>query len=242
MASADPPRSRIVFAALRDQICSGAYPVGSRLPTERELTEMFGASRVVVREALAALQSIGMAAARRGSGTYVTSIKAAGDGMILDPETHAEILECLELRLAIEVEAAGLAAQRRSPGQLAAAAEALARMKTRIEAGLAAGAADWAFHVAVARATNNAYFQRFMQALGPKAIPRAKFEEDAPLDAAHARLEAQLLAEHVAVYRAIDAQDHAGARDAMRRHLRAAQDRYRLLRADAAGVAPASAP
>lgn len=242
MARQDPPRSQIVFATLRDQIRSGAYPVGSRLPTERELTERFHASRVVVREALAALQSVGMAAARRGSGTYVTSLKAAGDGMVLDPETHAEIVECLELRLAIEVEAAGLAAQRRSDAQLEVVAETLAAMKSRIEAGLASGAADWEFHLAVARATNNGYFQRFMQALGPKAIPRAKIETAAPGEAARVAFEAQLLSEHMAVHRAIVAQDHAAAREAMRRHLRNALDRYRHLRADAADDAARPTP
>ncbi|WP_342592298.1 FadR/GntR family transcriptional regulator [Oceaniglobus trochenteri] len=215
-----------MFAVLREEIRSGKHPVGARLPTERELIQRFDVSRVCVREALAALRSMGLVSSRQGSGVYVSDAQAEGNGVLLTATTHAEILDCLELRLAIEVEAVGLAAMRRSPSQLDAMTDCLVEMRRCIEAGSPSDEADWAFHRAVAAAGGNKYFTRLMDGLGARAIPRNSL----PGQKRDATWETAQHAEHMAILQAVSAQDRDAARATMRTHLTNAMARYREMR------------
>ena len=235
MSTEQPIRSDHLFAILRDEIRSGTHRIGSRLPTERELIARFGASRVAVREALAALRSVGLVASRQGSGVYVAADGGDGEGVVLTATTHAEILDCLELRLAIEVEAAGLAATRRSMSQLDRMTECLAQMKARVDAAQASSEPDWAFHLEIAKATGNEYYGRFMAGLGPGAIPRSQLQKGA-MSSAQSEREVSLLEEHLAVLRAIASQDSEAARVAMRVHLGNAIARYREMRVSDTGI------
>lgn len=213
-----------VLNALRDEIGAGQWPTGSRLPSERALTERFETSRVVVREALAALRSLGMVAPRKGSGVYVTAHEPRSEGLVLAPRTRAEILDTLELRRAIEVEAAGLAASRAGPAQFQRIGDALEAMRRAVEAGQGAAAHDWAFHVAIAEATNNACFPRTMTAFGADAIPRLRRAAKALDDPERER---RLLDEHESIFVALAAQDAEASRQAMHTHLSGALARYR---------------
>ena len=221
-------RSEEVQAALAAAIVGGEWRVGQRLPSERELTARYKASRVTVREALAALRSRGMIASRRGSGAYVTATAPASGGVALDAATHAEILDCLELRRAVEVEAAGLAALRASPAQLSRIEAAVGEMATLASKEQATVGADWRFHLAVAEATNNAYFARIMAAFGPDAIPRGKLARP-PEDGTRAAHEAVLLAEHRRIAAALANHDAPAATEAMRAHMANAMARYERL-------------
>jgi DNA-binding FadR family transcriptional regulator len=104
--------------ALRAEIVGGAWPVGERIPTEPELVEAFGIGRNSLREAIRALVHAGLLETRQGDGTYViaTSDLAAA---VRRRTSRAELLEVFELRRALEVEAARLAAQRRTDTDLA---------------------------------------------------------------------------------------------------------------------------
>lgn len=102
---------------LRQQITSGAWTVGTRIPPEPELTELIGVGRNTVREAVQSLVHAGMLERRQGSGTYVVSDSELGTAMGRQI-AGAHQRDVLEVRRSLEVEAARLAAQRRTPEQV----------------------------------------------------------------------------------------------------------------------------
>src|SRR6476469_10247926 len=111
-----PPRNLMeeVVARIAGEIRSGRLAPGARLPTEQQLMQAMGVSRTVVREAVAALRAEGLVTTRQGSGAFV-SADASRVPFRIDPEglsSIGDVLEVMELRLAIEVEAAALAAER----------------------------------------------------------------------------------------------------------------------------------
>ncbi|MEA2514870.1 MAG: GntR family transcriptional regulator, transcriptional repressor for pyruvate dehydrogenase complex [Thermomicrobiales bacterium] len=109
-----------VVQQIRERIRSGALVPGQRLPTERELADSFAVSRGVVREALKVLASMGFVESRQGSGTYVCSnpIPSISRALTLSATTEEHsILSLYELREALDVVAARLAAERRTPDQ-----------------------------------------------------------------------------------------------------------------------------
>lgn len=146
-----------VIEAMRARIADGRWPVGQRIPTEPELVDLLGVGRNAVREATRALSHAGLLDARQGQGTYVraTSELAAA---LRRRAVSARMLEVLEVRRALESEAAGLAAERRTAGDLAridrAAAERLACWEAGDEPGLVS--ADLALHQAIVAAAHSA--------------------------------------------------------------------------------------
>lgn len=108
-----------VSAELRQSIQSGSVKAGDKLPSEAKLTEAFGVSRTVIREAIAALRADGLVEARQGAGVFVREAppQEALPFQDLDYNRISSVIELLELRTGVEVEAAGLAAVRRSPQQ-----------------------------------------------------------------------------------------------------------------------------
>ncbi|MEU8345049.1 transcriptional regulator, GntR family [Actinomadura meyerae] len=145
-----------VIAQLRDEIVGGSWPVGAKIPPEPVLAESLGVGRNTVREAVRALTHAGLLESRQGDGTYVRATSELS-GAVRRRLERAELIEILEVRRGLEVEAARLAATRRTEADIAAIAVALARR----DAALAAGAhetfveADLAFHTAVVEATHN---------------------------------------------------------------------------------------
>jgi len=146
----------IAVERLRLQITSGVWTVGARIPTEPELTAFLGVGRNTVREAVQALVHAGLLTRRQGSGTYVRSDSELG--IVMSREfagaTHRDVLE---VRRALEVEAARLAAERRTADDVASLRKHLA---DRQEASRAAdfealAAADLALHAGVVRASHN---------------------------------------------------------------------------------------
>ncbi|MFJ3216734.1 FadR/GntR family transcriptional regulator [Kitasatospora sp. NPDC086801] len=150
-------RSPLVDQAARrleEQITAGHWPVGGKLPGEVALAKELGVGRSTVREALRALSGAGMVQSRQGSGVFVTAARPA-----LDWPTRlrrAELAHVYEVRTVVEVQAARLAAARRTEADLAAVDAALA---TRLAAGGADDAAfvdaDIALHTAVVAAAHN---------------------------------------------------------------------------------------
>ncbi|QUS35053.1 FadR/GntR family transcriptional regulator [Falsirhodobacter algicola] len=214
---------------LRADIVEGRLKPGDRLPSEAKLTEMHGVSRTVVREAVAALRADRLVEARQGAGVFVLEppVPEPAPFQNIDYVRLSSMIEMLELRTAVEVEAAGLAALRRSAQQEERIVEAFRAVAEAIEADAPTSAVDYDLHLAIAEATNNPRFTEFLALLGAQVIPRrAVRANDEP--APRAYLE-QLQAEHDRIVTAILAGDEAGARAGMRVHLRGAQDRYRAL-------------
>ncbi|GIP41417.1 GntR family transcriptional regulator [Paenibacillus sp. J31TS4] len=145
-----------VVAQIEKLIEGGAWPVGTRLPPETELMEQFAVSRNTLREAVRALVHAGLLQTRQGSGTTVCASSGLGAALQRRLE-RASLLETLEVRLALEREAASLSAARRSEEDLAefraqlAACTAAADVQDR----LAYAEADFRLHLAIVKASRN---------------------------------------------------------------------------------------
>lgn len=222
--------AQAVIDTLRDRIVTGDLSIGDQLPTEIQLELEFGVSRTVVREAIAELRAAGLVTPVQGKGIFVAEPQASGRQLHLTPgelKSIPETLELLEFRLAIEVEAAAISAYRRSPQQEEAIRDANQHMAANIHAGAPTVEADFAFHLAIARATNNHYYIDSMTGFGPRSIPRGQFPT-LP-DASDVDYLNGVIAEHARIIDAIADQDPDGARTAMREHLLNSQKRYRRL-------------
>src|SRR5699024_6531302 len=105
-----------VAASLERMIKQGEFQVGDKLPTESRLGSMYDVSRTVVREAISHLKSAGLVESRRGVGAFIIRRDTDMAFMLkgLSRRTAQEIINILEFRIAIECEAASLAAQRRT--------------------------------------------------------------------------------------------------------------------------------
>ncbi|TPJ49576.1 FadR/GntR family transcriptional regulator [Mesorhizobium sp. B2-6-4] len=223
-----------VSDALRAQIEAGYYAPGDKLPTEPALIDRFGFSRTVIREAIAALRADGLVESRQGAGVFVIGPRQIDPGLKLftgETDKISDIIEELELRIAIEVEAAGLAAARSSPAQEAEIQAQVDHFASLIAQGEPTAEADFLFHMAIATATNNARFRSFLEHVGRRMIPRVKFRSVmGGVDPLPSRDEPILL-EHREIADAILARDPDRAREAMRRHLVTGIKRYRSLTA-----------
>src|SRR6266851_2445975 len=121
---------------LTADIVSGKLAPGSRLPTEQEMIAATGVSRTVVREAVAALRAEGLVVPRQGVGAYVPEnarrpFRIDSHGL----SSLSEVIEVMELRTGIEIEAAGLAAERASAGQVRRIVECLDAVDVAIRGG-----------------------------------------------------------------------------------------------------------
>lgn len=220
-----------VLTRLNADIRGGRLGPGARLPTEQELTARMGVSRAVVREAIAALKADGLVVTRRGSGAYVAATPAATPFRISgqDMSRLHDVLDVMELRLAVEVEAAALAAERASRRQVAAIKSALRAIDRALRKGDAAVAEDFAFHRTIAEATGNRQFPRFLAFLGGHVIPRQSVRFAGGTPAERRAYLARIQQEHIRIVAGIASGDAAEARRAMREHLTRSLERYRTL-------------
>jgi GntR family transcriptional repressor for pyruvate dehydrogenase complex len=213
------------------EIVSGRLPPGARLPTEQELIVAAGVSRTVVREAIAALRAEGLVVTRQGAGAFVA--EGARRPFRIDPAALGslrEVLAVMELRTGIEVEAAGLAAERAGLGDVRRIAAAYQAVEQAIERGESAIDQDFAFHRSIAEATGNAQFPRFLEYLGRFIIPRQTIRVTTGATARATYLRT-LQKEHLAILQAIRAKAARRARAAMRSHLLNSRKRYQRLAA-----------
>ncbi|MFJ6138354.1 FadR/GntR family transcriptional regulator [Kitasatospora sp. NPDC092286] len=139
---------------IEEQIAAGHWPVGGKLPGEVTLAKELGVGRSTVREALRALAGAGMVQSRQGAGVFVTADRPSEDWSAR--LRRAELAHVYEVRTVVEVQAARLAAVRRTEADLAAMDEALTARLAAGEGGDAAFVtADIALHTAVVAAAHN---------------------------------------------------------------------------------------
>lgn len=144
--------------------------------------------------------------------------------------------------MAIEIEAAALAAQRRTASQEADILAAFSEFDSQITRGEPTGAADFAFHRAIAAATSNPFYVEILDVLGRRTIPRDIVTTLSAGLLHSSDYQQRLQTEHRDIMNAIIDGDATSARDAMRRHLSASQRRYQsLLHGNTAGRVPAAA-
>jgi GntR family transcriptional repressor for pyruvate dehydrogenase complex len=218
-----------IVESLTDNIRAGLMRAGDKLPTEAEIMVRFDVSRTVVRESLSRLQAAGLVQTRHGIGTFVSAPQLNGNFRISaqDLATVSDVIAVLELRISLETEAAGLAAQRRTGAQLEAMQTALRAFQSSIEEDSDAVPSDFQFHMEVARATGNRHFADLMTYLGAMIIPRTRV--NTPNHAPEGRLSylQRVNGEHESIYVAIRDQDAEAARAAMRTHLGNSRERLR---------------
>lgn len=228
-ARVEPRRPKLadrLVASIRKAVAEGTLRPGAQLPTEGQLCTQYNVSRTVVREAVARLAADGLVTPRQGAGVFVND-RAVGGGILSDISgTVATVLNVLEVRMAVEIEAAALAALRRSASQEGRLLEAFNTFEAALRAGRPTGSADFDFHRAIAEATNNPFYVEILELLGRRTIPRdlvTAVSPDVPLSGAYQR---GLQAEHQAILTAISDGDADAAREAMRSHLSASRQRY----------------
>lgn len=193
---------------------------GDRLPTERELASDFEVGRNSVREAIRELEFLGVVESRHGDGTYVTE---ADTSRLIGPfrsivamtSATASIEEIFQFRMAIEPEAAALAAENLD----ADSQQLLERALRRFDRALAdeevlAEAADTSFHFAIAQATGNALLIAV-----ERAVIDVLAQFRSKLSPSSYQADQKIPRGHHAIYGAIVARDADAARDAMREHL-----------------------
>ncbi len=237
-AKSQPQR---VVDGVSERIQNGALKPGDRVPPEPSLMREFGVSRTVVREAMSRLQASGLVETRQGVGTFVLAAPVGGGPLLSIGAGDVQVrqkLAMLELRISLESEAASLAAVRRQDSHLAAMRLALDTFDAQRRVGGSTTESDFQFHVQIAAATGNEYFEEVLRSLGNATIPRPAGVEAAPAEAAPtggARFgEAQPILEsgkaitqreHEAIFEAIRRGDPAAARAAMFMHLTNSRER-----------------
>ena len=226
--------SRGLFEQLAEQIKSGKLAPGARLPTEEALTRAARVSRTVVREAVAALRAEGLVITRQGVGAFVSAAPQHAPFRIEAErmQTLGDILNVMELRLGVEIESAGIAAERASRSQVKAIGAALEAIERAAASGKSAVDEDLGFHRAIADATGNPEFARFLQFIGRHLIPRRTVSGLPERMGGREAYLALIQEEHRRIFTAIRDHTPGAAREAMRRHLTRSLERYRKLAAE----------
>jgi GntR family transcriptional repressor for pyruvate dehydrogenase complex len=205
----------LIAEHLQGQIIERSLRPGDPLPTERELAESYRVGRSSVREALRMLESRGLI---RPAGTGAFAVADYGNPLsrslhLLLALEEASLLEIYEVRKTLEVEAAGLAARRRTDQDLAQMAKAIDEMEAGLDSQERYIAADLQFHLAVAAATRNRVALRMMHAVRDllhRALASIYHIPGSP---------ARSIAQHRQILEAIGSRDAESARERMREHL-----------------------
>jgi len=235
-AAASNPRARRpgglvgeIVASLSERVQQGQWPAGHKLPSESEIMAEFEVSRTVVREALSRLQAAGAVETRHGIGTFVLAPRESANFSLgsVDLAMVGDVIALLELRISLETEAAGLAAQRRTDAQLAQMQTALDDFQAALGQENDAVPSDFAFHMEVARATHNRHLADLMGYLGTIVIPRARINTAQAAPEGRLNYLQKVHGEHESILSAIRNQDPEAARAAMRTHLSNSRERLR---------------
>lgn len=211
-----------VAERIADQIDSGAFDENHRLPTVEEFAIRFGVSRTVIRESVAVLKADGLIIVRHGSGMYADS-DHRNRPLRFDSKKASninDIKEIMQVRLALEVEAAGIAADRRSVIQLKKIEIAYKEIATAAKKEGMAVMEDKNFHRQISLATGNSYFSKLLDFLGHYVIPCGRIQGLSGGQIEERRYLKIIQKEHLAILIAIKDGDSQAARTAMQIHLR----------------------
>ena len=197
-------------------VISGGLSPGERLPPERELCERLGVSRTVVREALNLVEARGLVSIEHGRGAVVSGgePRAVRDtlGLLLRVKPRT-LWELLEMRGILEVEVAGLAAERAGPEDVGEMRVQVERMRGSIDAPEGYVDADVAFHALLARAAQNGVLLTMLEPVVDLLRASRQVSAARPGNARRA------LGEHERILDDVQSGDAEGARRKMRSHL-----------------------
>jgi GntR family transcriptional regulator, transcriptional repressor for pyruvate dehydrogenase complex len=210
-------RSRLyeeVVERLRELIDVQGLKPGDRLMSERDLAERLGVSRTSVRQALTALEVMGLVRIRHGGGVFLARPKAVVPSLASElVDRYEQLPAVIEVREAIETQTSRLAARRREDADLHAMRAALERMEAAIESGDDPADADAEFHTAIVQAARNPLLARLWADLAEPIDQTRRASLARPGRPPHS------LAAHRAILDAIEREDEDGAAASMREHL-----------------------
>jgi GntR family transcriptional repressor for pyruvate dehydrogenase complex len=204
------------FEQLITYVVNGDWKAGDRIPPERELCQQLGIARTSLREALKAMELIGMLESRVGDGTFVCPRSEFLSRPLLWAFTgtdRAELKDIMEAREFVERDLAGLAATRATEAELETMAVSLRSMRESIARGESILEHDMAFHLAIADGAHNQVLRNAVQLL------RNLIRQWIVLKLMIPDVPAKVLKQHEKIFKAIQARDAAGARKAMWNHL-----------------------
>lgn len=210
--------SESIIEQIRDLITSGRLKSGDRLPAEREFAQTLSVSRSAVREAIRALESLGIVEARAGEGTFVVT---PPQGRGRDPITASLFRawsaqrNLFEVRRVLEPGLAALAARRATPEQIEKMRAILDDQKGKVQAGESYLKEDTTFHYLVAEATGNEILLRVADSL------MELLRETRDTSWKIASRPTRSLKQHQAILQAIEARNPLVAERRMREHIRA---------------------
>ncbi|MCH2033879.1 MAG: FadR family transcriptional regulator [Tenacibaculum sp.] len=207
-----------VIQGIRDLINYKNLEPGDKLPSERMLSEKFGVSRSVIREAIQKLEFYGLLVSKPQSGTFVANIGIiALNGMIEDilRLSDPSFKSLVETRILLELKTVRLAALRRTEEELVLIKEALNAYTKKVLAGEDAVQEDLLYHLAIAKASGNSTMNTFMLMITPEII--TNFEKYHVCDKDQAK---QGIKEHEAIFLAIKDQNPELAKQKMKDHFK----------------------
>ncbi|AVH55822.1 MULTISPECIES: FadR/GntR family transcriptional regulator [Streptomyces] len=213
-----------VAAILAAEIESGRLAEGDKLPTEVELVKQLGVSRTVVREAVSRLRTAGLVEPRQGLGVFVLPRRTRPldlEGESAD--TKSKVLQIVEVRSAMEGEAASLAAIRATPAALSRMHQALDAIDAAVASGGDGVDEDLAFHRSIAESTGNAVLVSTVRYLGE--VARSGIRVTRANEARRCDFIEAVRLEHHAILAAIESGDPEAARAAARSHMKHAASR-----------------
>lgn len=212
-------------AEVRQEIADGTFRAGDRLPTEREMSESYGVSRAIVREALGRLKHDGLVVSRQGSGAYVMQGAAPTLRLHVVPSDAEDLRAVVELLSAIRSAASAHAAVRRTPAQLATIRRWYDAIDQAVRDGQPGEEEDIGFHRAIIDAAGNPLFNEILDFLDARV---RHFVRTARTNSRQWGLTEQVQEEHRAMLDAIAVSDAQAARVAAERHLAHALERLSL--------------
>jgi GntR family transcriptional repressor for pyruvate dehydrogenase complex len=208
---------------LISMIASGELKPGDKLPPEPALMEQFGVGRSSIRQAIGALELIGLVTVRPGHGTHVTNsndkVQAKSIGWSLLTIGHEKIRELVEARVELEQAIVKLAAERATAEEIAEIKAQQKKLKEAKRSGRKLIRADLGFHIALAKASQNSVLLRFLSEL--RQPMRHWMEQKARYDWGYD----QVIEQHEAILSAIEARDSETAQSAMRIHVETAGEK-----------------
>jgi GntR family transcriptional regulator, transcriptional repressor for pyruvate dehydrogenase complex len=208
--------SEAAFEKLVKSLIHGAWKEGDRIPPERELCQKLGIGRASLREALKALELIGMVESKVGDGTFVCPRSEFLSRPLLWAITGTdrnELRDLVEARRLLEMDIAALAADRATSEELEEIADAVEELRRNTDQPAAALEADMKFHLAVARASHNQVLTNAVQLL--RNLMKHWLHLKLQLPTAGV----MVLKQHEAICSAIRYRDAALARSLMAEHL-----------------------
>ncbi|HEY1611335.1 MAG TPA: FadR/GntR family transcriptional regulator [Paraburkholderia sp.] len=207
-----------IYSDILNRIIEGEYQEGERLPTEHALAEQFATSRPTVREALAQLRADGIIATRHGSGTTVIRRPDPDVRRFAPLETLSDIRRCYDYRVVVESGAAALAAQTADEADIDAIRAEWENLERIVETAGIGAKDDFAFHLAVTRASKNQFFVSALSSIHEQMVFSMNLSRNLSLVKS---VERQRLVqrEHFEVLDAIEKRDPERAARAMREHL-----------------------